>query len=71
MTLFASGGRDIENFPPTQNALLQHVKCAALQVGHVWCQSMLATPCVPSPSDLGWIDDGELWSPCWMIVPDA
>lgn len=34
--LFAQGNKSIENIPPTQAALAQHIKRAAYQAGHVW-----------------------------------
>ena len=33
--LFAQGNKSIENIPPTQAALAQHIKRAAYQAGHV------------------------------------
>ena len=47
--LFAFGNRKIENIPPTLHALEQHVKRAVYQAGHVWGQSLIAEPRLPSP----------------------
>ena len=46
----------IENIPPSSSALLQHIKRAALQAGHIWGQALVAKPTLPSPAD--W--DGRL-----------
>ena len=34
-SMFSQGARSIENIPPTQAALKQHVKRAAFQAAHV------------------------------------
>ena len=49
--LFAKGSRTLENIPPTQGALLQHVKRAAFQAGHVWGQALQSQQELPSPAD--------------------
>ena len=36
----------LHNIPPTRDALLQHVKHASYQDGHVWVQSFIADPCL-------------------------
>ena len=38
--LFAQGNKSIENIPPTQAHLAQHIKRAAYQAGHVWGQAL-------------------------------
>lgn len=48
-------GTDMENIPPTQDALLQHVLRAAYQAGHIWHQSLVANPMLPDIADYGWI----------------
>ena len=44
----------------------------ALQVGHVWGQSLEAEPDVPNPDDWGWTKsvDNE-WKPLWSLLPEA
>ena len=46
-------GRSIENIPPTEDALLQHVKRATYQAGYVWEQSHVSMQDLPSPTDWG------------------
>ena len=47
-------GRDIENIPPTRDALRFHVLRAAFQGGHVWRKSLLKNPELPDPTNFGW-----------------
>ena len=70
--LFAQGNRQLENIPPTKEALRQHVKRAVFQAGHIWGQSKKANPELPSPADWGWTkhgDDG--WHPFWTVLPEV
>ena len=60
--LFSNGNRPIDNIPPTEAALLQHVKRAAYQAGHVWGQSLVIRPTLPPPSEWGWIRAMEIGS---------
>ena len=52
--LFSQCGRTIENIPPTQAALLQHIKRAAYQAGYIWSPAIIGEPHLPSPGDGGW-----------------
>jgi len=49
--LFSMKSREIENILPTAAALLEHMKRAAFQAGHIWGQCLVAKPFVPQPSD--------------------
>ena len=49
--LFAFGNRQLENIPPINSALLQHVERAVFQAGYVWGQSLVANASVPTPSE--------------------
>ena len=49
--LFSKKSRAIENIPLTQDALLQHKKCAVYQAGHVWGKALIAKPQIPSPQE--------------------
>ena len=62
---------NIDSIPPTQDALIQHLRRAVLQSGHIWSQALVAHPVLPSPDKWGWtaVDDG--WQPLWMTLPDA
>ena len=57
----------MERLPPTQNALLQHVKRAIYQTG-IWTTSTLTNQPLPSPSDFGWIKESQAWAPRWLTV---
>ncbi len=70
--LFTRKGREIEHIPPSQAALLQHTKRAAYQAGHIWGQTLIANPELPTPSDWGYkkTPSGE-WQPVWTFLPQA
>ncbi len=69
--LFAQN-RKMENSPPTWHALEQHVTRAVYQAGHIWGQSLIGEPEVPSPDSWGWkrMTDDSSWSPCWTTLPE-
>ena len=50
--LFAHKPRALDNIPPTQAALQQHIKRASLQA-NCWNQTLVLNPELPSPSDKG------------------
>ena len=65
-------GRQIDNIPPTQDALIQHVKRAIFQAAFVWSQSAEASPVLPSEADWGWKrGPNGAWEPEWTTLPDA
>uniref|UniRef100_UPI00358E0809 uncharacterized protein n=1 Tax=Myxine glutinosa TaxID=7769 RepID=UPI00358E0809 len=68
--LFAKKSRSIEAIPPTQAALVQHVKRATYQGGHCWGQS-LVPHYLPSPCDWGWVDNDGQFDPLWTTLPEA
>lgn len=70
--MFSQGTKSIENIPPTQAALEQHVKRAHFQAGHVWGRSLVPLQELPSAADWGWhqtADEG--WKPTWTSLPEA
>ena len=69
--LFCQRSRKLEGNPPTRAALEQHVKRACYQAGHVWSQSLVAHPVLPSPSEWGWEKDGDCWRPHWTDLKEA
>lgn len=73
--LFTQKGRTIENIPPTQAALTQHVRRAVYQGGHIWGQALIARPEVPDPSSWGWSKEQSstctTWSPLWSTLAPA
>ena len=52
--LFLQGNKRIENIPPTQAALAQHIKRATHQASHVWGQALEPMQELPSPAEWGW-----------------
>ena len=68
--LFAQKSREIENIPPTADALEEHAKRAVYQAGHVWGQSLVCQQELPSPASFGWKWKGDsCWIPDWMKLP--
>ena len=63
----------MENIPPTLDALEQHVKRAVYQAGHIWGQSLIGYPEVPSPESWGWerVTNESSWTPRWTTLPEA
>ncbi|KAG1709760.1 Multiple drug resistance-associated protein-like transporter 1 [Nymphon striatum] len=70
--LFCQKGRSMENIPPTQDALFQHVKRAAYQ-GGIWTTSEMIMQHRPLPDGWGWTKDpdSQSWRPVWTILPIA
>ena len=70
-SLFAKGSRSLENIPPTEASLLQHSRRAAYQGIHIWGQTLVLNPALPSPQDWGWIKVDDTWNPYWTSLPEA
>lgn len=70
-SLFAQGTRRIENIPPTQAALVEHIKRATYQAGHVWGQTLQTMQELPSPSEWGWVKSEDGWIPHWSDLAEA
>ena len=68
--LFCKKSRSLENLPPTQDALLQHVKRVVYQAG-IWISSRQAEPEILSPGQWGWEDLDGQWQPLWMTLSEA
>ena len=69
--VFAQSSRTIENIPPTQGALMQHLKRATYQAAYIWGQMLVAQPDIPSPFNWGWEDTKAGWAPKWTTLPQA
>ena len=69
--LFAKVGRQIDNIPPTSEALLQHTKRAVYQGGHIWGQAEVTEPVLPNPGDWGWQFINKTWQPVWSALDEA
>lgn len=69
--LVTKKNRALESIPPTEDALMQHVKRAAFQAGHIWGQWKEKCPVLPTPEDWGWKKQASSYRPIWTILPDA
>ncbi|XP_048003917.1 uncharacterized protein LOC125240114 [Leguminivora glycinivorella] len=69
--LFTKKDRSIENLPPTQDSLKQHILRAVYQGGHVWGQLLVPQQNLPCPSDWGWTKVSDIWEPVWSTLPVA
>ncbi len=68
--LFSQKSRSLENIPPTQAALKQHIKRTCFQA-NIWNQSLVLDPEIPDPSDWGWTNETTGWQPLWTTLPEA
>ena len=66
LMLFTQQVKEIENIPPTQDALAQHVLRVGYEAGHVWGQETIKAPQLPSPADFGWT--WEVANAPWNIL---
>lgn len=69
LDLFARKQRAYDCIPPTRAALREHCKRAALQAGHIWSQSLVCRPVLPSPRHWGWQQIDGAWLPYWTDLP--
>jgi hypothetical protein len=70
--LFTNGSRSLENLPPTQAALFQHVKRALLPASFYWDKATSVQQEIPDLSELGCHKDGtSTWQPLWTTLADA
>ena len=61
LDMFARKQRSYEAVPPTQAAVVQHIKRAAYQAGCIWSQSMLRQMEVENPTEWGWKQQDSSW----------
>ncbi|KAJ8289764.1 hypothetical protein GJAV_G00005080, partial [Gymnothorax javanicus] len=70
--LFTSGKRTLENIPPTQAALFEHIKRALLQASFYWNQATSVHQDIPHFSEWEWQkEDNGSWFPCWTKLEDV
>ena len=69
MELFCHGKQSMENLPPTQDALHQHVKRAIYRAS-IWSIADEPAPQIPSAGDFGWKKVDE-WKPVWITISEA
>jgi hypothetical protein len=55
--LFSKKGRQMQDLPPSQAALLQHAKRATFQSGYCWHMALQAQQKSPCPSEWGWTEN--------------
>ncbi|KAJ8369745.1 hypothetical protein SKAU_G00097730 [Synaphobranchus kaupii] len=68
--LFTQKSRTLENIPPTQAALKEHIKRTFYQA-NCWNQALVLDPEMPEPSDWGWTKERTEWQPLWTTLPEA
>ena len=51
--IFCQRNQSMESLPPTQNALIQHIKRSVYQTG-IWATSFEPQACLPNPASFGW-----------------
>ena len=64
--LFTKGLHTIDNIPPTQGSLLEHLKRAVHQAAFLWSQAL-----DPSPEHWGWQLTESGLKPLWTKLPEA
>ena len=69
--LFAQSGRSIDNIPPTQGALLQHIKRTCYQASYIWAQALTPSPVLPNPVDWGYKLLDTVLIPYWTDLEDV
>ena len=72
-TLFSTGSRSLENIPPTQAALFEHVKRFVLQTCYIWKQATVNKQMLPDFDKWGWVwdDHSKIYLPFWTTLADA
>ena len=66
--MFPTRVKMMEELPPTQSALLQHVNRCLCQVS-VWRERLKPIVAVPSPEGFGWTRADTGWRPIWISLP--
>ncbi len=62
LELCAREQRSYQGIPPTQAALVQHIRCAAYQVACIWRQAFVCQSEEDSPAEWGGKQEGDCWS---------
>ena len=64
--------KSVQQLPPTRAALVEHVKRAVYQGGHIWGNTLSPDPVLPSPTDWGWVKTTDgMYEPHWTTLPQA
>ena len=64
LVLFTQQVKEIENIPPTQDALAQHVLRVGYETDHVWGQATIKAPQLPSVRSVYTGNPISRWIPC-------
>ena len=70
MEIFCHRNQNMEQLPPTEDALLQHCKRVIYQMS-LWALSDESNPHIPPPSEYGWEKSGNEWKPVWITIPEV
>ena len=68
--LFCHKNRTMDKLPPTNDAVLQHVRRAVYQAG-IWTTSTQTQLVIPSPHDFTWAKILDSWVPGWVTISEA
>ena len=70
--LYCQKDKTIESIPPTQDALLQHIRRVTYQAG-IWSTCDKSEQKLPSPEGWGWTfnREAQVWTPIWITRPIA
>ena len=68
--LFTQKARSLENYPPTLEALKQHIKRAIYQ-SNCWNRALFYQQELPNPADWGWKKGSTGWEPLWTTLSEA
>jgi len=69
--LFSSTTKSLDKIPPTQGALVEHIKRSAYQSAIIWGQTLSPEPQSHSPGEWGWKQVNGEWVPFWSALPEA
>lgn len=67
---FSKKSRNLENLPPTRDALLLHINRAIYQAS-IWFTSHESSTIIPSPVGFGWKMGVNQLDIIWMTQPEA
>ena len=70
--LYCQKDKTMESIPPTQDALLQHIRRVTYQAG-IWSTCDKSEQKLPSPEGWGWTfnREAQVWTPIWITRPIA
>ena len=68
--LYTKKARAIECIPPTENALIQHIKRAKL-ISVIWINCLNLNIPEIDYTCWGWVRENNVLQPLWMTIPEA